>query len=83
MIRDLVSALVRESPSDPVGKREAVLTRVTCRGAINAGDHLSREQMRRLIDQLARTKNPYTCPHGRPTILSFSPDKLAAMFQQT
>jgi DNA mismatch repair protein MutL len=83
VIRDLVSALVRESPSDPVGKREAVLRRVACRGAIKAGDHLSREQMRRLIDQLARTKNPYTCPHGRPTIVSFSPDELAAMFQRT
>lgn len=83
VIRDLVSALVRESPADPVGKREAVLRRVACRGAIKAGDHLSREQMRRLLDQLARTKNPYTCPHGRPTIVSFSPDELAAMFRRT
>jgi DNA mismatch repair protein MutL len=83
VIRDLVSALVRESPADPVGKREAVLRRVACRGAIKAGDQLSREQMRRLLDQLARTKNPYTCPHGRPTIVSFSPDELAAMFRRT
>jgi len=82
VIRDLVSALVRESPADPVGKKEAVLRRVACRGAIKAGDHLSREQMRRLLDQLARTKNPYTCPHGRPKIVSFSPDELAAMFRR-
>ncbi|MDK2975173.1 MAG: mismatch repair protein MutL [Methanofollis sp.] len=83
VIRDLVSALIRESPADPVGRREAVLRRVACRSAIKAGDRLSQEQMRRLLDQLARTKNPYTCPHGRPTIVSFSPDELAAMFRRT
>lgn len=83
VIRDLVSGLVREAPRDPVGRREAITRRVACRGAIKAGDPLTREQMRRLVDQLAHTKSPYTCPHGRPTILSFSPDELAAMFRRT
>lgn len=83
VIRDLVSALIREAPRDPVGRREAITRRVACRGAIKAGDPLTREQMRRLVDQLAHTKSPYTCPHGRPTVLSFSPDELAAMFRRT
>lgn len=83
VVRDLVSALVREAPRDPVGRREAITRRVACRGAIKAGDPLTREQMRRLVDQLAHTKSPYTCPHGRPTVLSFTPDELAAMFRRT
>ncbi|WP_067051795.1 DNA mismatch repair endonuclease MutL [Methanofollis ethanolicus] len=83
VVRDLVSALIREAPRDPVGRREAITRRVACRGAIKAGDPLTHEQMRRLVDQLAHTKSPYTCPHGRPTVLSFSPDELAAMFRRT
>ncbi|MDD3621390.1 MAG: DNA mismatch repair endonuclease MutL [Methanofollis sp.] len=83
VIRDLVSALVREGPSDPVGRREAITRRVACRGAIKGGDPLTHEQMQRLVEQLAHTKNPYTCPHGRPTVILFSPDEMAAMFRRT
>ncbi|WP_265581135.1 DNA mismatch repair endonuclease MutL [Methanofollis aquaemaris] len=83
VIRDLVSALVREGPSDPVGRREAITRRVACRGAIKAGDPLTTEQMQRLVEQLAHTENPYTCPHGRPTVILFSPDEMAAMFRRT
>lgn len=83
VVRDLVSALVREGPSDPVGRREAITRRVACRGAIKGGDPLTHEQMQRLVEQLAHTKNPYTCPHGRPTVILFSPDEMAAMFRRT
>ncbi|TAJ44037.1 DNA mismatch repair endonuclease MutL [Methanofollis fontis] len=83
VIRDLVSALVREGPADPVGKREEIRRRVACRAAIKAGEDLSMEQMRRLIQQLSYTKQPYTCPHGRPTIITYSTDELAGMFRRT
>ncbi|MBF0500589.1 MAG: DNA mismatch repair endonuclease MutL [Candidatus Riflebacteria bacterium] len=42
---------------------------MACKAAIKAGDVLREVEMRSLFEQLLKTKNPFTCPHGRPTAL--------------
>ncbi|TID18619.1 hypothetical protein CANINC_003869 [Pichia inconspicua] len=39
-----------------------------CRSAIMFGDHLSRDEQRRLIDQLGSCQDPFRCAHGRPSL---------------
>jgi DNA mismatch repair protein MutL len=51
-----------------------------CRGAIMAGDKLSGEEMRELFQTLMSAENPYICPHGRPTIITFTKDELDVKF---
>lgn len=63
--------------------RHACLATTACRAAIKAGDTLNIRQMQIILDELANTSLPYTCPHGRPTILKFSTDELAKMFKRT
>ena len=63
--------------------RHEVLAVTACRGAIKAGDELNHAQMERLLTELAATAKPYTCPHGRPTILKFSTADLDKMFKRT
>ncbi len=53
---------------------------IACRNAIKAGEKLSRPSMDALLKRLARTENPYTCPHGRPTIIHLSYRDLEARF---
>jgi DNA mismatch repair protein MutL len=55
---------------------------VACRGAIKAGAECTTDQCRQLLEQLARTKNPYTCPHGRPTMVLFGKRKLDELFKR-
>lgn len=52
----------------------------SCKAAIKAGDRLSQEEMRRLIDELFATENPYVCPHGRPVVLKISLDEFDRRF---
>ena len=54
-------------------------------GFINfkAGKKLSVEEMELLLKELSRTPHPYTCPHGRPTIIKFSSADLAKMFHRS
>ena len=63
--------------------RQACLATTACRAAIKAGQELNLRQMQMLIDQLSQTSHPFTCPHGRPTILKFSSHDLAKMFKRT
>jgi len=37
-------------------------------------------QMTTLIEDLFSTEKPYVCPHGRPTIIKFTPDELGKLF---
>lgn len=39
-----------------------------CRGAVMIGKALNNSDMQKLITQMAQMKNPWSCPHGRPTI---------------
>ncbi|MBP2635904.1 MAG: mutL [Firmicutes bacterium] len=63
--------------------RHAYLQMAACRSAIKAGENLNMRQIQALLSELYATDLPYTCPHGRPTIVRFGPDELAKMFKRT
>ncbi len=55
---------------------------VACHSAIRGGDILSPTQMRELLASLYGTTNVYSCPHGRPTILSITKNELEKRFKR-
>ena len=63
--------------------RESCLAMTACRAAIKAGQELNFRQMQIILDELSKTKFPFTCPHGRPTIIKFDSNELAKMFKRT
>jgi DNA mismatch repair protein MutL len=66
LVEAAVDDLAGAKPGEPVLER--VLSFVACRAAVKAGAPLEREQMERLVSELAATNAPYFCPHGRPTM---------------
>ena len=48
----------------------ALAATMACHSAVRAGDQLTMEEMESIIQQLADTHDPHTCPHGRPTSLA-------------
>ena len=83
VIDDLVSDLVSSEPARTVTDREKITRIISCRGAIKAGTVCTQEQCQRIANQLRFTKSPFTCPHGRPTMIRFSRSELDAMFKRT
>jgi DNA mismatch repair protein MutL len=66
------------------GKVEArIVLRVCKSAAIKAGQTLSQAEMEALIQQLEASRNPRTCPHGRPTMIHLSAAHLAREFGRT
>ena len=59
---------------------EDVITKTVCRHAVKANDTLQEEELKRLIDDLKGCKMPYTCPHGRPTIIEMTYSELEKKF---
>ena len=71
--------------ADDIAKkiRQSILATTACKAAIKAGQELNLRQMQILLNDLAKTAHPHTCPHGRPTIIKFSSGDLAKMFKRT
>lgn len=79
-VLQLIGELHQPSPQE---LRHAYLQMAACRSAIKAGETLTMRQIQALLSELYTTDLPYTCPHGRPTIIRFGPDELAKMFKRT
>ncbi len=62
------------------GRVEAILTYISCRSAIKFGRSMGMMEMEALVAQMDGLKRPYTCPHGRPTMVSLNMEELARMF---
>jgi DNA mismatch repair protein MutL len=61
---------------------EKLVASYACRSAIKAGQRLSVDEMKLLADQLFAVDNPYSCPHGRPTIYRLSLEEIGRWFHR-
>jgi DNA mismatch repair protein MutL len=59
---------------------EDKIATTVCRHAVKAHDPLRGEELRALLEQLRRCDLPYTCPHGRPTLIQMSYAELEKKF---
>lgn len=64
------------------GDLQAAQVATACRCAIRNGTPLSLEEMQTLLDRWQRTRNPRTCPHGRPIYLSLEETALSRFFRR-
>lgn len=63
-----------------LGNRDRMAALISCKAAVKAGRALSQAEMESLINRLFSCKNPYFCPHGRPTVIKFTMDDLDKRF---
>ena len=82
-LKDICLLLHNQKEPDKAMVRHRSLAYLSCHGAVKAGDSLNIRQMKQLLDDLFHTEKPYVCPHGRPTIIRFTPKELAHLFKRT
>jgi DNA mismatch repair protein MutL len=68
----------RGTPGDPL--REKVAKSAACHMAVRGGDSLSLPEMQRLLAELYACPENFTCPHGRPIVLSLPRDRIDRWF---
>jgi DNA mismatch repair protein MutL len=80
ILQDMIAEFQDNASRLKLDNRDNLAKSYSCRNAIMAGQKLSLEEMRSLIDNLFATREPYSCPHGRPVIIKLSLDQLDRMF---
>ncbi len=85
-MRSLHELLIELTAPDNLGHTETweeqALANVACKAAIKANYFLTVSEMREMIEQLEQTKAPYSCCHGRPTMVHFGLSALAHQFER-
>jgi DNA mismatch repair protein MutL len=84
-IRTIVADLQQEGGETRKGRRlsEEVVAKTVCRHAVKANDALRPEEWDNLVHDLLACDLPYTCPHGRPTMIQLTTAELHKKFGRT
>lgn len=61
---------------------ERAITQIACKSAVKAGNNLTDKEIEELISRLFSAKLPFTCPHGRPTIITMDKTELEKKFKR-
>ena len=83
MIRSTVAGITSEQ--DPTKRDREVwwrMARMACRDAVKLGQKFLESEAQELLSRLEKCQDPFTCPHGRPTLLVFEEEKLRAWFER-
>ena len=79
-IDDVVESGSMKSAED---RHQHMMYTVACHSALRAGDKLSMAQMEFVIREMESIPNPYACVHGRPTVMTITPDELDKKFKRS
>ncbi|MBE6159847.1 MAG: DNA mismatch repair endonuclease MutL [Lactobacillales bacterium] len=83
-IKKVIEMVIEKEKNFNLGRfRDHVAATMACKMSIKANDEITKEEMERLIEDLRKCKNPFNCPHGRPTIIYYSKEELEKLFKRS
>ena len=81
-LEDLLAYFKQNNQVDMAQLRKHVIATMACHSSIRFNRDLTMEEMRRVIEDLQKCKQPYHCPHGRPTVITLSDKDLRKEFER-
>ncbi len=83
-IRKIIEAVIHKEKDFNLSKfNDHLSATLACKASIKANTNLSINEMEELINDLRKCHNPFNCPHGRPTIITFTKYELEKMFKRS
>lgn len=79
---DILDFLVSEKRKENILVEEEALYTLACKDAVKANKKLDDLEIKKILDDLSKIDNPYTCPHGRPTIIKITKHEFEKMFKR-
>lgn len=83
ILKELLDLLMDKDVPSVYETEVSTIAIMACKAAVKAHDKLSEAECRGIIEDLMELENPYTCPHGRPTIISMTKYEIERKFKRT
>lgn len=81
-LMDIIDSIKNENVKNIYDKKLLSLATMACKAAVKGGDVLTVKEAEELIVKLLSLKNPFSCPHGRPTIIELTEYELEKKFKR-
>ena len=81
-IRKIIDIIITEEDFSELKFSDRISMTMACKMSIKGNDAITLPDMEYLLNRLIKTDNPYTCPHGRPTIIKYTKYDLEKMFKR-
>lgn len=78
----VVDQLGNPGREDTFAAADEILYTIACKAAVKANKRLNEIEIRKVLEDLSKMDNPFTCPHGRPTIIKIGKNELEKMFRR-
>ena len=83
-IRNILEMIKEEEKHFDLAKfLDHLAATMACKASVKGNTRITKEDMESIITQLRKCKNPFNCPHGRPTIINFTIYELEKMFKRS
>ena len=81
-LMDIIDTIKTENINSIYDTKLLNLATMACKAAVKGGDRLTNEEAQKLIVKMLSLKNPFSCPHGRPTIIEMTEYELEKKFKR-
>lgn len=82
IIEEMIEQLLTMKKVDIKKLREEAAIMMSCKASIKANRYLQMSEIQALLDELRKSSDPFTCPHGRPIIIHYSTYEMEKMFKR-
>jgi len=83
-IRKVIEVIINREKDFTIEKfNEKIAIMLSCKMSIKANENITIPEMENLINDLKKCNNPFNCPHGRPTIISYTNYELEKLFKRS
>ena len=84
IIRNIFELIISNEKNFSFEKfNDSLAATIACKASVKGNTNITIEAMESIINDLRKCNNPFNCPHGRPTIISFSTYELEKMFKRS
>lgn len=84
IIRNIFELIISNEKNFSFEKfNDSLAATIACKASVKGNTNITMEAMESIINDLRKCNNPFNCPHGRPTIISFSTYELEKMFKRS
>jgi DNA mismatch repair protein MutL len=79
---EIVKQILEGKDVSVISSRDSLAKNLSCKHSIKANKYINKNEITKLLSDLANCENPYTCPHGRPVIIKFTQTEIEKMFKR-
>ncbi|MCE5300872.1 MAG: DNA mismatch repair endonuclease MutL [Spirochaetia bacterium] len=81
-VREMAALLSEKGKAGADEVLKGLTSTMACRAAVKAGDVLKTDEIASLLESYMKLKDPYSCPHGRPSMIKISFEEIEKMFKR-